>query len=203
MLLPEGQRTGGGVRRSAGLENPPAGHYFESMNQSAHIRRLLLAVSLLMGLAAVSVASAATVRQLSIKQLTSAAQLILRGRVEAAPAAWHGGRIFRSARIDTAQVLKGPLKAGQPVEVLLPGGVVGDVGQWVPGAPDLKAGEEVLLYLEKRPLGWVVVGFYQGAFTLERDGNRDLWAVRPGHQAGDSSSHRIPFEQLRHLAERL
>ena len=55
------------------------------------------------------------------------------------------------------------------VEVVQPGGVVGDVGQQVSGTVKLSPGDEVVLFLEKRgPERFMPVGMAQGCYRVQR-----------------------------------
>ena len=134
---------------------------------------LLLALVL-----AAPAARAAVVVRLSVKDMAGLADLVVRGRVEAKEARWEGGRIFTFVRLTATSVWKGRVKPGQPVTVAIPGGEVGDLGQLVSGTPHAEVGDDVVLFLEARPVGWVVVGLGLGWLRAEPDEAGRVWVAR-------------------------
>lgn len=123
-------------------------------------------------------ATAAVARPIGIKGMAALAEVVAEGEVQSVHAQWIGGRIFREVTFVADRVLKGPYKSGQPITLWAPGGEVGDLGQWVPGAPEFVQGERVLLFLEPRPIGYVVVGMSLGKLRTERDDAGETWVVR-------------------------
>ena len=142
------------------------------------MRRPLTALIIAAALAVCASATAAVVRQLSLKDMASLADLVVEGQVEAVEAQWLEGRIFRKVTVVAQRVVKGPLKAGQPITLWAPGGEVGNLGQWVAGAPEFEVGESTVLFLEPRPIGYVVVGLSLGKLRTERDDAGAEWVVR-------------------------
>lgn len=113
-------------------------------------------------------ASATTVRLLSHDQLIAHADSIVVGRVESRECFWRGTRIFTRHRVAIEQTWLGEERA--TLEVLTLGGVVGEIGQHVAGAAQLRTGERVVLYLAEGPEGgtWVV-GMWQGVFRVSTE----------------------------------
>jgi hypothetical protein len=70
---------------------------------------------------------------------------------------------------------------GQPTtEVAVPGGVVKDIRQSVPGAPELKPGQEYVLFLWTSRSGLTqVIGLSQGRFNLSEESSGGAVAKRP------------------------
>lgn len=121
-----------------------------------------------------SQALAAVVKRASIEQLTLDSDLVVRGKVvgKEARATPDGSRIFTRVQIQVADTLKGG--ATKVVEVQVPGGEVGGIGQKVHGAPSFAESEEVVVFLqligpqtEKLPLARVV-GLAQGKYDVIR-----------------------------------
>lgn len=129
-------------------------------------------------------AGATVVEALGLEQLAARAQLVVRGRVESSSSAWDESnrRIFTRTRLQAAEVLKqgaaGQASGNGIVEVVVPGGEVGGIGQLVAGAPRFVPGEEVLLFLEATKRGWTPVALSLGKFTLRPDEQGLLRAVR-------------------------
>jgi hypothetical protein len=147
---------------------------------------ILLALLLGMTVLATALpAHAAVVVNLGLPQLSEKAALVVRGTVEASQASWDssGKRIVTRTSIRIAAVLKGtatnadgtPLKT---VEVVTPGGVVGNIGQRVPGAARFVVGEEVVLFLESLQSGWTTLGLALGKFSIRPDDRGVIRAVR-------------------------
>ncbi len=95
-------------------------------------------------------ARASVVVELDLPGLVQNAERVVVGRVATAVAEQTDGRIITRARVVVSETLKGA--TATEIVVVSPGGEVGALGQWVPGAPRLAAGDEVLLFLEPRPL---------------------------------------------------
>ncbi len=129
-------------------------------------------------LIATTSAHGAVVRHLTLKDLAALSGAVVQGRVTEVRPQWVKGRIFRAVTVEATRVFKGAVKSGQPVRVWAAGGEVGDIGQWVPGSPSFDVGEEPLLFLEARPMGWVVTGMGWGKLRTERDPQGAEWALR-------------------------
>jgi hypothetical protein len=130
------------------------------------MKALISALSLAAAIpAAASVAVPATV-----EELARSSDAVVRGRVESVEArlSANGKRVFTYAEVRPSEVWRGSAPA--VVTVVVPGGVAGDLGQRVSGAPSLSVGEEVVLFLSK--LGereFQVRGMAQGKFTVSGD----------------------------------
>lgn len=93
-------------------------------------------------------ASAAVMKRATIEELTRASDLVVRGRVagKEVRSSPDGSRIFTLVKVEVADTLKGG--ATKIVEVQVPGGELGDIGQMVHGAPRFADGEEVVVFLQ-------------------------------------------------------
>ena len=129
----------------------------------------------------------AVMEPLSTEELVMAADAVVVGRVTAKQAAWAPGH---SKIVTTYQVLITEMVAGylpgSVVEVQHDGGVVGEVGQQVSDVAEMKAGDNVLLFLSptlsgstapasrlsKNTPGGIchVVGQAQGRYFISADG---------------------------------
>jgi hypothetical protein len=111
---------------------------------------------------------AAEVRGASVEALARSSDLVVRGLVERSTARWSddGRRIFTFVEVRPTSSWKG--RAPASVTVLVPGGVVGRIGQRVDGSPALEDGEEVVLFLRQGEAAtWRVQGLAQGKFRVE------------------------------------
>lgn len=100
---------------------------------------------------------------------------------EGAPVSrWRGGRIVTELPLRIRESVTSPWSAGVSVTLRLPGGVVGDVGQTVSGAPVFLRGETYLLFLQRLPDGgWTVLDMAAGMFPLRADPSRGLVVLPP------------------------
>jgi hypothetical protein len=100
----------------------------------------------------------------------STSELVVQGTVQAVRSVWNAKhtRILTEVDVSIAQQWKG--QAPATVRVVQWGGTVGDVKMTVAGAPQWRAGEELVLFLERAgELGYRVAGFSQGRFVVEHD----------------------------------
>ncbi len=104
-------------------------------------RALLLVVVTLSG----SLASAATLQQLSMQQMTQSATAIVRATVTGSSASFTGSTIYTHYKLQVSETWKGTAVT----EVMLPGGVAGGLRQSFPGVPQLQTGTEYMLFLSE------------------------------------------------------
>ncbi len=122
---------------------------------------------------------ATTLLAADVPALTRGADTVVRGTVTKLGSHWTGDhlRIVTEVQIEVAEAYKG---APPPaVTVVQPGGVVGDVGQAVSGLATFSEGEEVVVFLERRPGGsFLVAGMAQGKYRVERSSDgKEAFAV--------------------------
>lgn len=123
--------------------------------------------------------SSALMLGLKIKSLTLGSELIIRGEVEETEAQWSddGENIFTSAVIEVNKVIKGICRQKR-IRVEYLGGKVGNIGMGVSDGPQLKEGEDVILFLNSgwsknsRGHGWVyrIFGSAQGKYSIDKFG---------------------------------
>lgn len=100
----------------------------------------------------------------TLEELTELSITILIGKVAHIKTEWNPEHTFIYSHITISA--EGYLKGtGQMEEVIrVPGGVVGDVGQWVSNAPVFRAGERVVLFLKSAS---EITAGHQGKFRIE------------------------------------
>ncbi len=132
--------------------------------------RILLMLALLAVWAAPS-ARATTLVRLSLEQLSMASSSIVQARVVSQESRWNAEhtRIFTYTKLAVSQSFKG--SAASTVEIVQPGGAVGNLRVRVPGSAALRPDTEYILFLEpsKQNSNYVVVGMSQGAYRVYRD----------------------------------
>jgi hypothetical protein len=124
-------------------------------------------------------AGATTLVAQDVAKLTANSDLVVRATVARASSRWAADRlrIVTLVELQVAETYQGA--PASTVQVLQPGGVVGDVGQSICGTASFSEGEEVVVFLEANPGGkFLVTGMAQGKFRVERstDG-RAVFAV--------------------------
>jgi hypothetical protein len=136
--------------------------------------RLSLPVVLL--LLAASAGATMAVR-LELPALTQHSSSVVIARVQAAHARWDEQRagIWTHYTLSVRETLKGAHRAAR--EVVIRGGVVGDIGQHVAGAGGLEVGQEYVLFTWRDSAGRErLTGMVQGALRVENGRARNSFA---------------------------
>jgi hypothetical protein len=124
------------------------------------LSRVLIIIGLL-----ATPAFASTVKRMDLKELVSVSDAIAQGTVESVESRWENQSIYTyiSVRVDE------PLKGG-PRRVLLirqAGGQIGALHAHVPGMPQFKQGDQVIVFLRDLKNGtFDVVGLGQGKYDI-------------------------------------
>lgn len=124
--------------------------------------------------------AAITVVPMTFEQLVSEAAAVVYARVASVEGRWTADRqsIDSIIALEALQYLKGDL--GPAVAMRLPGGQAGRFVQVLPGAPSLREGELVVLFLKARgPALLTTLGLGQGIFRVVRDPRSGAMLVTP------------------------
>lgn len=114
---------------------------------------------------------------MSRSTLCSRSDLVLIGEVTSTEVVWaDDGTLLTRAWVAPLRTLSGALPA--TVEVLLPGGRIGDVGLWVEDVPTLREDATYLLFLRSVRGGYSVFGGEAGAVAVRQDARSQTEAVR-------------------------
>lgn len=152
---------------------------------------LRLIFAILSALVVSGAASAATLQQLSLDQMSQSATAVVRARVVSSSASVSGSTIYTHYKLAASEAWKG----AAPTEVLLPGGTVNGQSEAFPGVPELKVGSEYVLFLwTSRSTGMThVIGLSQGLFELnpQSDGSAVASRRASGEAMLDSSGRRV------------
>lgn len=126
--------------------------------------------------AAVSV-PAATLRQMSMDEMTASATAIVRASVTGSSTSLIGSTIYTHYKLQVTETWKGTA----PSEVLLPGGVASGLRQSFPGVPQLQTGSEYVLFLWTSPSTGIthIIGFSQGLFNVTHQSDGSILVSRP------------------------
>ena len=122
----------------------------------------------LVAAAAMSLVRATQVQPVTLPELVKRSTSIVHGTVLEARSQWEegGGEIYTYITVSTREFLKGGRPGGKTVTFRQLGGQVGDQVIYVPGTPEFRAKQEVLLFLtgDDRAGYPQVMGIFQGAF---------------------------------------
>lgn len=102
--------------------------------------------------------------------LAKQADVVVLGKVAAMKSEWNRDktRIYTRVTISVDEPLKG--SSGSSIEVLVPGGEIGRVGELYTHMPKFKKDEDVVVFAEKDRNGrYRVVGGSEGKFKVEED----------------------------------
>jgi len=144
-------------------------------------------------------ASATTFLETSVEELARGSEVVVRGRVLATTTRWQGGRIVTQVRIGVVSAWKGA--PGGHVDVVVPGGRIGDLAQHVAGSPSFRLDEDVVVFAGRYgPDLLGVVGLALGKFHVEAGvATRQLEGARVELRpmaAGERSSGPMAVEEL-------
>lgn len=131
----------------------------------------LLLMALLSGL----FCSATLVPRLSLEDMVARSELIVAGQVTRTWAAWDGEHrfIWTHSEIAVRDVVKG--ERIEKTIVSEPGGVVDGVRMTIVGMPTYAPGEQVMLFLDRMPNGYLrSAGVGQGKFLISAQGRIHL-----------------------------
>jgi hypothetical protein len=112
---------------------------------------------------------ATLVPRMSLEEVVDASESIVQGTIIRTWSAWDEGHksIWTHYEIQVADKLKGSVPGS--IVVSEPGGTVGETELQIAGTPQYEVGEEVVLFAERTPLGYLrTCGWGQGKFRVTR-----------------------------------
>ena len=134
-----------------------------------------------------------TVVPLTLEEMNAAASDVMVGTVESQKAGWDDEHRLIETRVRIRVELRIKGKGGKVIHVVVPGGVVGEIGMRQAGAARFTAGERVLLLAEKKGKADVrPVGLFQGKMQIVRDEDTGIDMVRPAGPAWGAQGQPLP-----------
>jgi hypothetical protein len=123
------------------------------------------------GFALLSTVHATSVTRLSFEELTDQSELVVSGQIDRSWAEWDADHKYIWTRYELS--VSGTLKGSAASSVVFsePGGIVGDKGMSVAGSVGYAPGEEVVVFLQRMPNGYLrTAGWSQGKFRVDQTG---------------------------------
>lgn len=96
-----------------------------------------------------SEARATTVVPITVEQLAQRADVVVVATVRSTRALWEGRLIVTDCELEVRVAMKGALQQGATLTLRVPGGVLGDVGQTIPGVARLDRGDTVVAFVTR------------------------------------------------------
>jgi len=154
-----------------------------SYRLATRVFRFVPVALVLMAVCASAPASATTVINRTVQDMTRVSALVISGVVvstepnQTAP----GFPLATRVTISVDSVLKG-FASGPTISFMIPGGVRNGKVLMIPGMPGFAAGEEVVVFLERTPRGWIPSSLGNGKYTVNTDqaGRRVVWRATDG-----------------------
>ncbi len=140
---------------------------------------------------------ATIVPRLSLEEMVARSETIVSGQVTRVWTAWDSPHrfIWTHTEILVSNVAKG--NRIEKVVVSEPGGVVDGFGMQIAGTPGYTPGEQVMVFLERMPNGYLrTAGMGQGKLSLSPDGRVHLTHAGADLAARAITSHRTPLQSL-------
>jgi hypothetical protein len=138
----------------------------------------------------------------TVEDLARSSDAVLRGKVLGVSARWAEDQRRIVTYVDVAPTSVWRGSAPARVTVLVPGGIVGDIGQRVDGAPGFSKGEEVVVFLAAaEDRAFRVTGLAQGKFTVDGAAarpqlSRVSFVPRAGVRAGERLVEQMDVAEL-------
>lgn len=147
---------------------------------------------------------ATTLQQLTLDDMVRQSTSIVRVRIGGSRSAYQGSAIYTYFQLQVLETWKSSGKAGarNATEVAVPGGAVDGIRQNVTGAPELKTGQEYVLFLWTSRSGLTqVIGLSQGRFSVfgdlvQRPPASELMLDRSGRPVEDQAMN-LRLQDLR------
>jgi len=118
-----------------------------------------------------------TLVYMELKDILNRSEAVVRGVVREVESRYNEERtkIFTYTLIEVKETING--KTPPVITVQTYGGRVGDINMKVPGMPEFKKGEEVLLFVKKVEDFYHIVGMIQGKYSIQKSESGEEYLI--------------------------
>jgi len=118
-----------------------------------------------------------TLVYMELKDILNRSEAVVRGVVREVESRYNEERtkIFTYTLIEVKETING--KTPPVITVQTYGGKVGDINMKVPGMPEFKKGEEVLLFVKKVEDFYHIVGMIQGKYSIQKSESGEEYLI--------------------------
>ena len=151
-----------------------------------------ISVALFMFALFASIATGATLEQLSVEQMAQKATVVVRGRVGGCAGEMRGSVIYTRCTVAVTERWKGQTPA--QTEFIIPGGSARGLVQVFTGTPTFTNGDEYILFLWAGRSGiYQIIGLSQGKFDLRvsKKGKAEVYRAAAGERMFDNAGNEV------------
>src|SRR5579884_1388897 len=151
----------GGGRNLSDFNDPP---WLTACSIEGKLMRRVCVLVFLLALCAT--APAATLQFLTLDEMSAQSTAIVRGSVIGSHTITRGPVLYTVYTLHVTEALKG--RAGQTIDIAVPGGVANGIQQTYAGAPPLLAGVDYIIFAWQSKSGLnLIIGLSQGLFVVD------------------------------------
>lgn len=134
-----------------------------------------------------------------IHEMTKNAEAVILGHVEKIKCYYNEGRLITMAEIRVIETWKGNQKVKR-IQVLKPGGVLGEISQIAKQDRRFRRGSQVVLFLEGTfEKSWVISSFWHGHFDIRKNSSQGLEASNNRFSTTTKHGHTMALSVLKEM----
>ena len=139
------------------------------------------------GLLLLNIGRATVIGRLSFEDLVDTSELVIAGKVTRSWAAWDAHRKYIWTHYEVAVQSAQKGAAGATVEMAEPGGALDGIVMGIAGTPVYTPGENVLVFLQRMPNGYLrTTGWGQGRYLVDSNGRIHADSILRGLEIVDA-----------------
>jgi hypothetical protein len=132
---------------------------------------------------ALAASYATTLEKLSFDEMVAKSTSVVSGRVTFSHVQQHGAIFYTHYKVQVTEQFKGP--AAKVIDIVLPGGTIGNAQQRFSGVPKLQADMDMALFLWTSKSGLThIIGLSQGILQMSKDASGQIIVSREAIREG-------------------